>query len=58
MTPSAMLSRTSAGTCIRQFTASLSAESPPTMMIVLYPLLMSMLHSRSTLSEFSLCTLS
>ena len=49
-------SRTSAGNCMRQLTASLRAESPPTMTSVLYPLLIIILTSRSTLPEFSLCT--
>ena len=56
ITPSTMLSLTSRRASMRQFTASLSAESPPTITIVLYPLFMSMRISRSTLSVFSLCT--
>ena len=56
MTPSAMLSLTSRGVCMRQLTASLSAESPPTMTNVLYPLPTIILTSLSTLLEFSLCT--
>src|SRR5574344_919783 len=56
MTPRDIESRVCLSVCIRQLIASLSAESPPTIMIVLYPLLISILTRRSTLSVFSLCT--
>ena len=55
ITPSAMVSRRLRSVSMRQLTASLSAESPPTMTIVLYPLLIIIFTKRSTLAEFSLC---